>query len=97
MCPECRREGKLEKRNFSGKGKIHAFSTVYAPPRGLELHKPYIIAIIELEEGPKITAQVVDCEPEDVRVGQSVESTFRKIKEAGKEGIIHYGYKFRPV
>ena len=52
---------------------------------------------IKLDEGPKITAQIVDCELDDVKIGMRVQSTFRKIQEDGYMGAIHYGYKFKPI
>ena len=56
---------------------------------------PLVLAIIELDNGKRLTAQVVDCEPEDVKMGSKVEPVFRKIMEKGEKGIIEYGYKFR--
>ena len=97
ICPECRREGKLNNVKFSGRGTIESYTTVHAPPAGFELQKPYTIGIIKLEEGPKLTAQIVDCEPGDVKIGGDVQVVFRKIREGGGRGVIHYGYKFKPV
>ena len=81
---------------FSGKGTVYSYTVVHAPPQGFELHRPYLLAIIELEEGPKLTAQIVDCAREDLKIGLPVEMTFRKIREGTEGGIIHYGYKFKP-
>ena len=53
------------------------------------------MAIVELDEGPKLTAQVVSVRDSEVKVGDCVEMIFRKIVEDSPEGIIHYGYKFR--
>ena len=53
------------------------------------------MAIVELEEGAKLTTQIVDCNPEDVEIGDEVEMVFRKIREEGDDGVISYGYKFR--
>lgn len=97
FCPTCRRKGKIESFKFSGRGKIFTFSEVFVPPSGYELEAPYVLAIIELEEGggARITGQVVGVHDSDVKVGDRVEMIFRKILEDGPEGIIHYGYKFR--
>ena len=51
---------------------------------------------MELEDGVKILTQLTDVFPEEVYVGMPVEMVFRKVREAGAEGIIEYGYKFRP-
>jgi uncharacterized protein len=58
---------------------------------------PYALAIIRLDEGPCLTAQVVDCSPDDVYIGMKVKSVFRKLSEKGSHGVIKYGYKFKPV
>jgi len=97
MCTECRRRGKLTEIELSGRGKIFSYSVVHVPPKEHELLAPYIIAIIQLEEGPRVLAQVVDCEPDEVRIGMPVELAFRRITEESEGGLIHYGYKFRPV
>lgn len=56
---------------------------------------PMVLAIIETVDGKKLTAEVVDCAPEDVKINREVEPVFRKIMEKGEKGIIEYGYKFR--
>lgn len=97
ICPKCRRDGKIVTKRFNGKGKVYSYTVIHAPPTGWELQRPYIVAIIELEEGPRLTAQLVNCKPEEAKIGKEVEMVFRKIQEVGEEGIIHYGYKFQPI
>ena len=98
-CPYCRRKsiGKMKDLKFSGKGKVVTYTIIHEAPENFEGQAPYPIAIIQLEEGPKITAQIVDCKLEDVKIGMKVKSTFRKIQEDGSIGAIYYGYKFKPV
>jgi hypothetical protein len=55
---------------------------------------PYCMAIIKLDEGPKLTSQIVDCEPKMVKPGMKVKSVFRKLGEDSESGILHYGTKF---
>ena len=97
ICPKCRRKGKIEQTRFSGHGKVYSYTEVTAPPEGFELEAPYVLAIVQLEEGPKITAQIVEAREADVKIGDPVEMVFRKIKEDGEEGLIHYGFKFRKI
>ncbi|WP_292459548.1 Zn-ribbon domain-containing OB-fold protein [Methanothermococcus sp.] len=96
VCPKCRRRGELEPYKLSGKGKIYTYSIIYTPPKDFEKMAPYVIAVIELDEGPKLTAQV-DCDINEVYIGMPVEVAFRRIKEDGKDGVISYGYKFKPI
>lgn len=97
FCPNCRRHGTIRKYKFSGKGEIYSFTIIHAAPDGFEFLKPYPLALIKLVEGPLVTAQIVDCRPEDVAIGKKVETVFRRIYACGKEGTIRYGYKFRLV
>jgi len=41
-----------------------------------------------------LTAQIVDCDFEDLKIGQKVRIEFRKIFDEGESGILCYGYKF---
>lgn len=97
ICPNCRRKGKLEEMKFSGKGKIFSFTEITAAPVGFEDQVPYVLAIIELEEGARLTGQVVDVSGEDVKIGAKVEQVFRVIQKDDPEGLVHYGFKFRLI
>ena len=60
-------------------------------------YTPYVVGMVQLEEGPKVTSQIINCQPEDVYIGMPVETCFRKLTSQGKEGIICYGFKFKPI
>jgi len=94
LCPTCRSKGKLEDIQLSGKGEIISYTVIRTAPQGFGRYAPYAIAIIKLDEGPKITGQVVD-DPEKIEVGKRVYPVFRKIYEDGDDGIIHYGIKWK--
>jgi uncharacterized OB-fold protein len=51
--------------------------------------------IIELDEGPKTTGQVV-CTPEEAWIGMRVRPVFRRIGADGESGVIYYGTKYAP-
>jgi uncharacterized OB-fold protein len=95
VCPYCTQPAHTPFQ-FSGNGEIFSHTTVYNPPAGYEEYAPYTVALIKLDEGPLVTAQLTDAEPEEVSIGQPVEMVTRKIREDGPEGLIVYGYKFRP-
>jgi len=95
ICPDCRRKSRLERFKYSGEGEVYTYSIVRVAPTGFEFQKPYVVAIVKLKEGPKCTAQIVDCDPEGVRIGDKVEVVFRKIMADDDSGIIKYGYKFK--
>jgi len=99
ICPVCHRKsvGKMEKVKLRGTGKVFSFTDVHEGLEDIALHKPYIVAIVELDEGPRVTAQIIDCEACDIQIGTPVRATMRKLSEEGPSGVIHYGYKFAPV
>ncbi len=83
---------------FSGLGEIYSFTTVMDAPEGFEESAPYVLALVKLDEGPMLTAQLTDISsPEQVQIGLRVEMVTRRIRTQGPDGIIEYGYKFRPV
>ncbi len=94
FCPTCRRKGKCEEFQFSGKGTVVSFTEVFTAPEGYNLYVPYFLAIIQLDEGPLITAQLIDVERDEVKIGLRIRTVFRKVREEGEEGLIHYGFKF---
>jgi uncharacterized protein len=100
ICVKC---GSHETENFTflGKGTIATFTIIRTQQSEEELNEtpcrktPYILAIIQLEEGPMLTAEIVDSTVEEVFIGRKVQVVFRKILEKGEKGVIQYGYKFR--
>ena len=96
VCPTCGGPAKDAFR-FSGRGKVYSFTTMYAVPEGFEEYAPYMVAMVKLEEGPLVTAQLTDVSPEELHIGMPVEMVTRKVREDGEGGLIHYNYKFRPV
>ena len=62
----------LEWREVSGKGTIYSFTVVRTPGPGLEGRLPLCVATVELDEGVRFLANVLDCAPEDLAVGKRV-------------------------
>lgn len=96
ICPECGRETKT-RFSFSGRGEVYSFTVVHDAPVGYESQAPYAIALVRLAEGPLVTAQLTDVDAKDLRIGLPVEMVTRKLRTEGEEGLIQYGYKFRPM
>jgi uncharacterized OB-fold protein len=86
-----------EPYELSGAGTIYSYSVVRQPPAGFEEHAPYVLALIKLMEGPLITAQLTDCDAEEVAIDQPVEMVTRRLRDLGPDGLLVYGYKFRPL
>jgi len=73
ICPYCRRTGKLEPYKLKPRGHIVSYTVVHAAATGFERQVPYVLAIVELEEGPRITVQITDCDESEVNIGDKVE------------------------
>jgi hypothetical protein len=78
-------------------GRQGILSQGMPPTCGFGDEAPYAVAIIRLDDGVKITAQVVDCDPESLAIGDRVRREFRRLQQDGESGILCYGYKFVPL
>ncbi len=98
ICPQCKKEAKTPFQ-FSGKGEIYSHTTMHEGlPDGYQGLVPLSIALIKLEEGPIITAQLTDLGDKKPEIGMPVEMVTRRLQDnSDEQGIIVYGYKFRPV
>ena len=97
VCPHCGNDARTS-FTFSGKGEVYSFTNVTEAPTGFEQSAPYTVALVKLEEGPVVTAQLTDLDGQEVQIGMPVEMVTRKIRNDGDaSGIIVYGYKFRPL
>ena len=97
ICTECGQDAKTEYA-FSGRGEVFSFTTIYDAPAGYETTAPYTVALVKLQEGPVITAQLTDLGEDEVKIGMPVEMVTRRLRQDGDErGLLVYGYKFRPV
>jgi hypothetical protein len=82
---------------FSGKGQVFSYTTIYEAPAGFDDTAPYTVALVKLEEGPLVTAQLTDLGSQPVEIGMPVEMVTRRLRQDGDErGMLIYGYKFRP-
>jgi len=94
-CPECAQPAQ-DLFTFAGTGVVYSYTRVLDAPEGFEDQTPYYLALVQLDEGPLVTAQLTDLvsEPD---IGDRVEMVTRKLRTDGPQGIIVYGYKFRPM
>lgn len=91
-------EARKETFTFSGQGEVYSYTTVQDPPEAFGEQAPYVLALIKLDEGPLITAQLTDLDAnEPIKIGDRVEMVTRKLMAEGKKGMIVYGYKFRRI
>lgn len=76
VCPECLGR-ELSPKPVSGRGTVATFTINHQPWNPL-VQVPYVIALVEIDEQPsvRLMTNIVDCDPEDVRVGMRVRVTF---------------------
>lgn len=66
----------------SGRGVVHTFTVVrQMGMRAFRGDVPYVVAMIDLEEGPRIMGGITDCDPDDVVIGLAVEVHFLQAAE----------------
>lgn len=77
-CPQCHGTD-LEWTEASGDGVVYTFTVLHSTPVGAYVEAvPYVLAVVELVEGPRMMANVVGCDPTDVEVGSEVSVTFER-------------------
>lgn len=82
VCPYCHEDAFVWEES-AGRGDLYTFSVVHHPPSEYWRDEvPYVIAMVRLDpEDVFLLSHLVNCEPENVSVGMSVEVTFERITE----------------
>jgi uncharacterized OB-fold protein len=92
ICPNCHGD-RLTWVELSGKAKLAAFTSIYIAPTamieaGYGRDKPYLAGVVELEEGVKISAQILGLDaskPEEVKIGTRLRAEFVERREGEKK------------
>jgi uncharacterized OB-fold protein len=96
VCRKCRSRTIVIER-LPERARLLEFTVVHQPPSLLENSLPYIVGLVETQDGAKLLGQITDCNPEELTLGMELELTLRRLRTDGESNIIEYGYKFRPV
>ncbi len=72
----------LEWKEVSGKGTIYATTVVRIPGPGLDGRLPLCVATVELDEGVRMIANILDCAPEQLKIGARVVLAWDQIDES---------------
>ena len=78
-------------------GRIVSWTMIRVPPDGFSEQAPYPLAVVRLDAGIQITAQVVDWEKEQCVINQKVVTVIRRTIDATADGVIPYGVKVKPI
>jgi uncharacterized OB-fold protein len=77
-CPACGSLG-VEWVEVSGRGTVYSYTVNRRGQADMPAYREagtYVLAYVELEEGPRVMTNIVDCDPDTVRIGQRVEVVF---------------------
>ncbi len=95
-CPRCG-SPDLQWVKASGRGKVYTYTVARRPTHPAFAERvPYVIAIVELQEGPRMTTNIVGCDADSVRIDMEVEATFEDVSDeislvmfrpVGREGL----------
>jgi uncharacterized OB-fold protein len=90
FCPFCHTMG-VSWSDASGRGTIYSFTVVRQAFGEWKGSVPYVIAYVELLEGPRVLTNVVECDPETIAIGDEVELTLDRSEQGAAL------YRFKPV
>lgn len=89
VCPECL-DGAFEWVDVAGRGMLYSFTVCHRPAaEAFADRTPYIVALVELQEGVRLLANLIDCPPDRARVGMPVALTYEEVAD----GITLYQFK----
>ena len=81
VCPNCH-SMESEWTKLSGKGKVYSFIIFrQAYHESYKDDIPYVVAIIQLDEGPRMESNIIGCKVEDVKIDMPVEVCFNDVTE----------------
>jgi uncharacterized OB-fold protein len=89
-CPSCWTEN-VSTFNASGTGVIYSFTIIRKGAMAYKDSGPFVVAYVELAEGPRVMTNIVECDVETVKVGMPVEVVFH---DTGEGNAL---YRFRPT
>jgi uncharacterized OB-fold protein len=89
FCPTC---GSTDVSWFesTGRGAVYTYTVVRKTSAPFDAAAPYVVAFVELDDGPRVLTNIIGCDPESVRIGQRVTVEFDPPEPGGAL------YRFRP-
>ena len=96
VCDKCGGR-EFETRRMQRTGTILTHTIIRVPPAPYADQAPFAVAVVEMDDGPRVTTQVVDWTEGQLEIGQRVRLEFRLANAEGAAGILNYGYKAVPA
>ena len=79
------------------RGSILSWTVIRVPPADFMDQAPYVVALIDLDGGGRIEAQLVDVDASSVVAGQRVQTIIRRVTRPDHDGVIPYGIKVKQI
>ncbi len=86
-------DATFEEVQLSGSGKVVTYTIIRVAPTPYADLAPYALAVVETEDGVRLTCQLTDLDVDDVKIGMPVNFEFRKLYDDNEASVIYYGYK----
>lgn len=78
VCPHCMSD-QIDWITASGRATVYSYTVVHRAPAEFRDEVPYVVALVELDEGVRMMTRLVDCRPQDVSIGMALEVDFRPL------------------
>lgn len=78
-------------------GEVLSWTVIRVPPGTHSAYAPYVLAIIKLESGEKITVPLMNIDTDSVQIGLKVKTVLRRLMPPDADGVIQYGIKAVPA
>ena len=88
ICPECGSQD-VDWFEASGSGSIYSCTVTRRIPGSWGKAAPFVLAYVELDEGPRVMTNIVDCDPEQVAIGDRVQAVFEEATDRDEIGRAH--------
>ncbi|MFH1419734.1 MAG: Zn-ribbon domain-containing OB-fold protein [Planctomycetota bacterium] len=96
ICSKCHGR-EFERFNMKLTGKVVTHTVIRTPSDEFSGEAPFAVGVVEMDDGARLTTQIVDAAFEEIKIGMPVKLEFRRLYSEGDAGIIHYGHKAVPV
>jgi len=96
VCAACGKRG-FETVTLCPSGRIVSYTVLHVAGPQFADETPLPVGIIELDDGVRLTAQLVDFPEGDPAIGKRVRLIFRKVQAGGESGVIAYAHKAAPA
>jgi len=96
ICRECKGR-EFEIFRLKPTGKVVTHTIIRTPSDEFAGQAPFAVGIVEMDDGVRLTCQIVDVGFDELKIGLPVKLEFRRLFAEGDSGVINYGYKAAPL